>query len=105
MQAAPRRLSQSLAHHRLAQRQCRKSTKGGMKNPHKKTRLSVEYGQKIPGTNNSKREVVNISQVAVTLYTVHDYCKSASDLVATIRKIRDIGYPRGPDQPGWTNSS
>jgi sugar phosphate isomerase/epimerase len=49
--------------------------------------------RKIAGTNNSKDEVVNISQVAVTLYTVHEYCKNASDLAATVRKIREIGYP------------
>jgi sugar phosphate isomerase/epimerase len=48
--------------------------------------------RKSPNTNNSKNEPVNISQVAVTLYTVHEYCKNASDLAATVRKIREMGY-------------
>jgi sugar phosphate isomerase/epimerase len=49
--------------------------------------------RKIPSTDNPKDEVVKISQVAVTLYTVHEYCKNASDLAATVRKIRKMGYP------------
>jgi sugar phosphate isomerase/epimerase len=35
---------------------------------------------------------MKISQVAVTLYTVRDFCKNASDLAATASKLRAIGY-------------
>src|ERR1039457_6688456 len=35
---------------------------------------------------------MKISQVAVTLYTVRDFCKTAADLAVTARKIRTIGY-------------
>jgi len=35
---------------------------------------------------------MKISQVAVTLYTVRDFCKTASDLAVTARKIHAIGY-------------
>jgi sugar phosphate isomerase/epimerase len=32
------------------------------------------------------------SQIAVTLYTVRDFCKNAADLAKTARKIHSIGY-------------
>jgi sugar phosphate isomerase/epimerase len=35
---------------------------------------------------------MKISQVAVTLYTVRDFCKSASDLAITAQKVHAIGY-------------
>ena len=35
---------------------------------------------------------MRISQVAVTLYTVRDFCKTASDLALTAQKIRALGY-------------
>ena len=35
---------------------------------------------------------MTISQIAVTLYTVRDFCKTASDLAVTARKIHSIGY-------------
>lgn len=35
---------------------------------------------------------MNISKIAATLYTVRDFCKNASDLTATARKLRAIGY-------------
>jgi hypothetical protein len=34
---------------------------------------------------------MKISQVAVTLYTVRDFCKTAPDLALTAQKIRAIG--------------
>jgi len=35
---------------------------------------------------------MKITQIAVTLYTVRDFCKTASDLAVTARKIHSIGY-------------
>jgi sugar phosphate isomerase/epimerase len=35
---------------------------------------------------------MKITQVAAQLYTVRDFCQTASDLAATARKIRAIGY-------------
>jgi sugar phosphate isomerase/epimerase len=35
---------------------------------------------------------MKISQVAAQLYTVRDFCKTAHDLAASARKIREIGY-------------
>lgn len=35
---------------------------------------------------------MKLTQVAAQLYTVRDFCKTASDLAATARKIRAIGY-------------
>lgn len=86
----------TLAHYLLVQPQYRKSTKGGMKNPHIKARLSVSclegnFGTASPRVENSA-SIVNISQVAATLYTVRDFCKNAPDLAVTAAKIRRIGY-------------
>jgi sugar phosphate isomerase/epimerase len=36
---------------------------------------------------------MKISQIAAQLYTVREYCQTASDLAASARKIRAIGYP------------
>jgi sugar phosphate isomerase/epimerase len=36
---------------------------------------------------------MNASQVAAQLYTVRDFCQTAPDLAATLRKVRAIGYP------------
>jgi len=35
---------------------------------------------------------MKISQIAVTLYTVRDFCKNAADLAVTARNIHSIGY-------------
>jgi sugar phosphate isomerase/epimerase len=35
---------------------------------------------------------MKISQIAATLFTVRDFCKNASDLTITARKLRAIGY-------------
>ena len=36
---------------------------------------------------------MKLPQLAAQLYTVRDFCKTAADLAATARKIREIGYP------------
>lgn len=36
---------------------------------------------------------MKLHQVAIQLYTLRDHCKTASDLAATLRKVREIGYP------------
>jgi sugar phosphate isomerase/epimerase len=36
---------------------------------------------------------MKLSQVAAQLYTVRDFCKTALDLAASLKKIRAIGYP------------
>jgi len=36
---------------------------------------------------------MRITQLAAQLYTVRDHTKTASDLAATLRKVRAIGYP------------
>jgi sugar phosphate isomerase/epimerase len=35
---------------------------------------------------------MNIDQIGVILYTVRDFCTNEEDLLATLRKIRSIGY-------------
>lgn len=35
---------------------------------------------------------MNLSTIAVQLYTLRDYCKTEADLEQTLRKIKDIGY-------------
>lgn len=35
---------------------------------------------------------LRINQVALQLYTLRDFCKTAPDFVATVKKITDIGY-------------
>ncbi|MBC8011955.1 MAG: sugar phosphate isomerase/epimerase [Burkholderiales bacterium] len=35
---------------------------------------------------------MKISQVAIQLYTLRDFCKTAEDVVATAKKVRAIGY-------------
>lgn len=36
---------------------------------------------------------MRLDQVAVQFYTVRDFCRTASDLAATARKVRALGYP------------
>ena len=36
---------------------------------------------------------MKLQQLAAQLYTVRDFCKTAADLAATAKKIREIGYP------------
>lgn len=36
---------------------------------------------------------MKLPQLAAQLYTVRDFCKTAADLAATAKKIREIGYP------------
>ena len=36
---------------------------------------------------------MKLTQIAAQLYTVRDFCRTASDLAATARKIRAAGYP------------
>jgi sugar phosphate isomerase/epimerase len=35
---------------------------------------------------------MKIQQVAVILYTLREYCKTPSDLAATLKKVKEIGY-------------
>jgi sugar phosphate isomerase/epimerase len=35
---------------------------------------------------------MKLSQVAIQLYTLRDFCKTAADFVATVRKVKQIGY-------------
>ncbi|MEO0055785.1 MAG: hypothetical protein RLZZ50_1732, partial [Verrucomicrobiota bacterium] len=35
---------------------------------------------------------MKLSQVAVQLYTLRDFCKTAADVAATAKKVRAIGY-------------
>lgn len=54
----------------------------------------MAWGLRLAENSRTRRAArhVNISQVAVTLYTVREHCKNAADLAATVRKIRSIGY-------------
>lgn len=36
---------------------------------------------------------MKLSQVGAQLYTLRDFCKTATDLAKTAKKVRDIGYP------------
>jgi sugar phosphate isomerase/epimerase len=36
---------------------------------------------------------MKLQQLAAQLYTVRDFCRTAADLAATAKKIREIGYP------------
>jgi len=36
---------------------------------------------------------MKLSQVAIQLYTLRDHCKTAADVAATAKKVREIGYP------------
>ncbi len=36
---------------------------------------------------------MKIEQVALQLYTLRDFCKTAADYAATLKKVRAIGYP------------
>jgi sugar phosphate isomerase/epimerase len=36
---------------------------------------------------------MKLSQVALQLYTLRDYCKTAADYAATLKKVKAIGYP------------
>src|SRR4051812_35884852 len=35
---------------------------------------------------------MKLSQVAIQLYTLRDFCKTAADLATTAKKVRAIGY-------------
>jgi len=35
---------------------------------------------------------MKLSQVAIQLYTLRDFCKTASDYAATLKRVREIGY-------------
>jgi sugar phosphate isomerase/epimerase len=35
---------------------------------------------------------MKLSQVAIQLYTLRDFCKTAADLAVTLKKVREIGY-------------
>jgi sugar phosphate isomerase/epimerase len=35
---------------------------------------------------------VKLSQVAIQLYTLRDFCKTAADFAVTMKKVREIGY-------------
>lgn len=35
---------------------------------------------------------MKLSQVAIQLYTLRDFCKTAEDFAATMKKVREIGY-------------
>jgi sugar phosphate isomerase/epimerase len=35
---------------------------------------------------------MNLSQVAIQLYTLRDFCKTPEETAATLRKVREIGY-------------
>lgn len=35
---------------------------------------------------------MKLSQVAIQLYTLRDFCKTAADFAATMKKVREIGY-------------
>jgi sugar phosphate isomerase/epimerase len=35
---------------------------------------------------------MNVSNIAVQLYTLRDYCKNEADLEQTLRKVKDMGY-------------
>ena len=35
---------------------------------------------------------MKLSQVAIQLYTLRDFCKTAADFAASMKKVREIGY-------------
>ena len=36
---------------------------------------------------------MKLNQVAVQLYTLRDFCKTAADYASTLKRVREIGYP------------